>query len=83
MQMSTLLGDEMNEPIMIDSGDVTVSQLEPFACENCGEDPITHEVILDLRHMGETTSLFRGCSGCCDEYADRLRKGLPKDAGTT
>lgn len=70
----------MNGSIMIDADDVSVSKIELLACENCNEDAETHEVILDLRNMGETTSLFRGCSHCCDEYADRLRKGLQRIA---
>ena len=62
--------------ILLEPDDVTVSVIEIFACDNCGEDEVTHQVSIDFRKIGTKLELFQGCQTCCESYAQGIKESL-------
>src|SRR5581483_6110072 len=65
----------MDEPIILDADDVTIEEVPPPLCDECGETA-THRVLLAMRNNGTTSAVFEGCLPCVKEQAERLRASL-------
>lgn len=68
-----------DEMLKLNAGDVTVEELVEEDCE-CGENPVTHRVWLDMRSNGLAKEIFRGCVVCATDFSDRLKSSLPTPA---
>lgn len=66
----------MSQRWRLDSSCVTVEPLDDVWCQECGEGPQTHEVIIDLGSQTRPIS-DRLCEGCAKELAEELRASLP------
>ena len=68
----------MNDAIRLDRGDVAVEPLPELFCTGECEPPNkdTHAVTLDMRNIGVSSEVFRGCLSCCEAFADALRDSL-------
>lgn len=47
-------------------------------CPECGEEPVTHFVELDLG--SQAINLFDGCKECSEEFANQVIDSLPEPA---
>lgn len=79
------LPTEPDRSIRMDADDVTVEAIEPVRCDGCGERPVTHRVMLDMRGAGISSAVEEMCQACAASLALTIRASLPpaKPAGGT
>lgn len=58
--------------------DIQVEELSRDMCPNCDEKKVTHGIWVDFRTTGVRMQVHRGCRGCMEYLARRMRLAVPK-----
>jgi ribosomal protein L37AE/L43A len=60
----------------IEPDDITIVELEPRVCEDCGDNIATHVVMVDLRSIGMNVGIGNFCQACATENVERMKSGI-------